>query len=130
MIITCKISPGVNTISHCKISFARKMLPISQKGKNITILFTDYNNVLLYENCFFIRGQLLCVEIRKYRWWKTLQANHTHLSICPLLILNHELCGEGGPRPQFKGDEVCLISSLAFLFFVFLFVYSATAVAR
>lgn len=58
MIIICKISHRVNIISSCKINFVRKMLPISQKGKDITILFIGCHNVLLHENCFFIKGQL------------------------------------------------------------------------
>lgn len=41
------------------------MLPISQKGKNTTIFFIDCHNVLFKENYFFIRGQSLCVGIRK-----------------------------------------------------------------
>lgn len=45
------------------------MLPISEKGKNITIIFIECHNVLFKENYFFfnffIRGQLFCAGIRK-----------------------------------------------------------------
>lgn len=127
----CKISPRVNTISSCKNNFARKMLPISQKGKNTTIFFVDCHNVLFKENYFFIRGQSFCVGIRKMdKRRKKLEASHTHLLICPLLILNPEQCREGGPRQCFKEDEVCLHLLSFFPFYVFIRCYSYCQIAR
>lgn len=123
MIIIYKISPRVNTVSSCKNNFERKMLPISQKGKNITILFIGCHNILLYENCFFIRGQLLCVGIRKNRRWKKLEAKLTHLRICSLLILRMS-CAEravlGNISKEVKFVFICSLTFPFFACFVFL----------